>query len=597
MTVDIQTKKGVWKNTARIYAKHAKRYPVRLTVALVTMPIASIIGSIIIPFVFSRVIADLAAYSAGQTELVSNIYHMLWVIAGLLIVEIIGWRVVDFTMIKLQIAVLRDLEQTVFDALLQHSYSFHVNSFGGSLVAQAKRFVNEFERVFDILYFDVSGLFIRVFFSTIVLLWQSWIIGIVFLIWVIFFIAIQFYLIRRKSPITKIAAAADSSVTANLADAVTNIMNIKIFGRERFEGRRFNRTINDRAEKRDDSWMIDWKIRFIQHTMSTGLYLSSIVISAVLLINGYVDIGTVILLQLYMLPLFGQLWNFGRQMQRIEQSFSDATEMTWVLTNEPSVKDASRINRFNVSSGEIVFQDVSFKYEDENSQQLFENFNLTIDAKSHVGLVGPSGGGKSTVTMLLLRFIDINAGKILIDGQDISKIKQSTLRESIAYVPQEPILFHRSLLDNIRYGKPSATKKEIIEAAKKAHAHEFIQKLPKKYDTLVGERGTKLSGGEKQRVAIARAILKNAPILVLDEATSALDSESEQLIQDALTKLMEGRTTIIIAHRLSTIQRTDRIIVLGDGQIIEDGTHADLVQQEGLYANLWSHQSGGFIED
>lgn len=590
------TKKGVWKDTAKIYFNHSKRYPAKLAIVFSVMPITSIVMSIVTPFIFSRVIANLALFAAGNTAVASDIYQALWFIAGLLILEVVGWRIVDFTVIKLQIATLRDLEQTVFNTLLQHSYSFHVNSFGGSLVAQGKRFVNEYERIFDLLFFDFSGLFISVFFSTIVLMSQSLIIGLGFLLWVIFFISVQVFLIRKKSPVTKIAAAADSSVTANLADAVTNIMNIKIFGREKYEEKRFKDTVNDRMRKRNKSWMLDWRIRLVQHVMSVGLYFTSVIVSAVLLINGSIDIGTVILLQFYMLPLFSQLWNFGRQMQRMEQAFSDASEMTQILLSEPSVKDISQAKSIQVNEGKIVFKNMSFKYDGAENQRLFEEFNLAIEPKTHVGLVGPSGGGKSTITMLLLRFIDLESGEILIDGHNVSKVRQAALREAIAYVPQEPILFHRSILENISYGKPSATEKQVLTAAKKANAHRFISKLPKGYDTLVGERGTKLSGGEKQRVAIARAMLKNAPILLLDEATSALDSESERLIQDALGKLMAGRTTIVIAHRLSTIQRSDRIVVLDDGKIVEDGSHKELVEQNGLYAELWSHQSGGFIE-
>ncbi len=233
----------------------------------------------------------------------------------------------------------------------------------------------------------------------------------------------------------------------------------------------------------------------------------------------------------------------------------------------------------------------------DEKKPLFCGFNLAIASGEKVGLVGHSGGGKSSVTRLLLRFMDIQGGQILIDDQDISKITQDDLRGHIAYVPQEPLLFHRSIAENIAYGKPDAKKSEVEQAAKLAHAHEFIKDLPSGYDTLVGERGVKLSGGQRQRVAIARAMLKDAPILVLDEATSALDSESEKLIQDALWKLMEGRTAIVIAHRLSTIQRMDRIVVLEDGEIVEQGSHKELLEKDGVYARLWAHQSGGFLED
>jgi ATP-binding cassette subfamily B protein len=241
---------------------------------------------------------------------------------------------------------------------------------------------------------------------------------------------------------------------------------------------------------------------------------------------------------------------------------------------------------------------MSFTHPDSRQDDaLFAHLNLTIKASEKIGLVGHSGSGKTTLTKLLLRFSDIDDGKILIDGQNIADITQDALRQQIAYVPQEPLLFHRSIRENIAYGKPEASDTEVTEAARKAHALDFIEKLPQQFDTLVGERGVKLSGGQRQRIAIARAILKDAPILVLDEATSALDSESEKLIQAALWELMKGRTAIVIAHRLSTIQKMDRIVVLHDGEIMEQGTHAKLVENSGIYAQLWAHQSGGFLED
>jgi len=234
---------------------------------------------------------------------------------------------------------------------------------------------------------------------------------------------------------------------------------------------------------------------------------------------------------------------------------------------------------------------------DGNKKALFDGFSLTINPGEQVGLIGRSGSGKTSLTRLLLRFSDIKDGQIKIDGQDITQVKQSELREAIAYVAQEPSLFHRSIRENIAYGKPSATEQEIFDAAEQANATEFIESLPKGFDTTIGERGVKLSGGQRQRIAIARAILKNAPILVLDEATSALDSESEQLIQDALAKLMVGRTSIVIAHRLSTISRLNRIVVMDHGKITEQGTHGELMANDGIYAKLWSRQSGGFIKD
>jgi ATP-binding cassette subfamily B protein len=246
-----------------------------------------------------------------------------------------------------------------------------------------------------------------------------------------------------------------------------------------------------------------------------------------------------------------------------------------------------------VKNGAVDFQNVGFHY--NHDTKIFHGFNLKVRPGEKLALVGPSGGGKSTVIKLLFRFKDIQEGRILIDGQDICQVTQDSLRQAVALVPQDPILFHRSLMDNIRYGRPEATDEEVYAAAKAAHAHEFISKLPEGYKTFVGERGVKLSGGERQRVAIARAILKNAQILVLDEATSSLDSESEYYIQDALNNLMKNKTTIVIAHRLSTIREMDRIIVMEDGQVKEEGTHDELLSiDEGLYQRLWNRQVHGF---
>ena len=279
-------------------------------------------------------------------------------------------------------------------------------------------------------------------------------------------------------------------------------------------------------------------------------------------------------------------------MQSINRAFGDAHDMTVILDEPRLVADEPGAKDLAVTRGDILFSNLSFSYSDGSMPtSVFENFTLHIPPGQRVGLVGKSGSGKTTVTRLLLRLSDIQEGKILVDGQDISRISQGSLRRQIAYVPQEPLLFHRTIAENIAYGRPDATKEQIRQAAKDANALEFIETLPEGFDTITGERGVKLSGGQRQRIAIARAILTNAPILVLDEATSALDSESEQLIQGALENLMKGKTSIVVAHRLSTVARLDRIIVLKDGEIIEDGTHEELLNKHGEYSGLWERQT------
>jgi ATP-binding cassette subfamily B protein len=309
------------------------------------------------------------------------------------------------------------------------------------------------------------------------------------------------------------------------------------------------------------------------------------------------NIATIFLMLNYTSSIVNQLFGFSNNaLRNYNRSFGDSADMVKILHEEAEVQDPETPEPSRMHTGNITLREVIFTHNGANDA-LFDKLSLNIAAGEKVGLIGHSGSGKSTFTRILLRFSDIDGGEILIDGQNIAKVTQDDLRKSIAYVPQEPLLFHRTIRENIAYGKPGATLEDVIDAAQKANADEFIKGLPQGYETLVGERGVKLSGGQRQRVAIARALLKDAPILVLDEATSALDSESEKLIQAALWHLMEGRTAIAIAHRLSTVQRMDRIIVMDNGKIVEQGTHAELLKKKGTYAKLWAHQSGGFLED
>jgi ATP-binding cassette subfamily B protein len=391
---------------------------------------------------------------------------------------------------------------------------------------------------------------------------------------------------------------AQSKQTGYLADSISNIMAIKSFAATHEESAGHWKVATISKGMGQHSLKATTKRETYASVVTSSISIAAIALAIVGVGWFHTDVATVFLVVSYTGAIGMRLWEFQNVLRQYNRAFGDASDMVKILQIEPEVKDIENPVPFKATSGSIDFNHVEFAHAGtDKDDTLFRDLDLHIRAGEKVGLVGHSGSGKTTLTRLLLRFSDIDAGDISIDSQNIAQITQDDLRRAISYVPQEPLLFHRSIRENIAYGKPDATDEEIVEAARKAHADEFIAKLPHKYGTLVGERGVKLSGGQRQRIAIARAILKEAPILVLDEATSALDSESERLIQKALGELMKNRTAIVIAHRLSTVQKMNRIIVLDNGNILEQGSHEELVNSKGTYAQLWAHQSGGFIED
>lgn len=565
-----------------------------LTLSLVSVVLAIFFGETLIGYYFGRLFSELVKFQSGDPT--DSIYNLAWFIITVYVLQIIFWRIHDYTFSWRQAHELRDLEQYIFSRLPNYSYKFYSETYSGALVSQVNRFIKAYQEFGAILAFDYLVMISRICLATGFLLFLAQPIGILLGAWSVVFVVAVAFLSIKKSPITRVEAAADSRVTAALSDAITNMINIKIFARTNYEKKRFNAVSYDRFKKRSRSWRLNSYIREFRWQLILWFFVAYMLISINLVINGSVTASTVFASQIYILAILASLLQLHQVIQRTEQLFADSAELTDVLDKLPELTDPDKPEPVKIDKGKIEFDSVRFRYQD-GSRNVFADLNLKIPAGQKVGLVGHSGSGKSSLSRLLLRFVDVQKGQILIDSQDISKITQDDLRSNIAYVPQEPILFHRSLAENIAYGREEATEQEVINASKLAHAAEFVEKMPEGYETLVGERGVKLSGGEKQRVAIARAMLSKAPILILDEATSALDSKSENLIAKALDELMKKRTTIVIAHRLSTIKKMDRIIVLKDGAIVEDGTHESLLKKKGEYAELWHHQSGGFLEE
>ncbi len=546
------------------------------------------------PLLLSRFVGDLTNI-AGKS--LSHFTNFIWLWIGLHMAQTVVGRVGIHTWFRALAYSLMDIDLSSFKTTLSHSSDFFTNNFTGSLVTKFNRFTRSFDVLSTAVMFDLNSLMVQVIFPFFILLFIAPTIAFVLLGWSVLFSLSLLYLHKKKLSRTRAVAEYDSKVTGVVADVITNAMSVKMFSSFKPEMLDFRELSAKRVGARFKNMLFGDFIRVYKVFFIILLEIPVFLLSAKFAIEGRASVTEILLIQLYVQQLIRSLWDFGKLVEKLEEALADATEMTEIYALEPSVVDVDHPRPLNKIKGRIQLKNIDFTYEGENESTVFRKMTVDIPVGQKVGLVGPSGGGKTTLTKLLLRFMDVTNGQILIDGQDISKVTQDDLRLNIAYVPQEPLLFHRSIYDNIAYGDPAASKEEVFQAAKLAHADEFIDKLPNGYETLVGERGIKLSGGQKQRVAIARAMIKKAPILVLDEATSALDSKSEKLITAALDSLMKNRTTIVIAHRLSTIRKLDRILVLKDGEIIEDGTHAELLAKKDLYAELWGHQQGDFLED
>ena len=573
----------------RIYKAHKWATLVNFTFT----PIAIFFGETLVGYKVGILFQKLVDFKTGGST--HELFDIAWVIIAFYIIQIVFYRINDYTAIWRQTNGLRDMEQYIFSRLPLHSYGFFSETYGGALVSQVNRFLQANEQFDDVVIFDYLEGFSRIALSAGILLVIARPLGLLIAIWAPIFVFAVVMSSMKKAHITRAASTADSNVIAFISDAITNMVTIKTFARSQLEAKNFNAVSADRYAKRFRSFRFNAHIRDFRWVLALAFFIIYIFLSIHLVVIGSITPAAMVAGQIYVFAILNSLLGLHQVIQRTEQLFADSAELTDVLDKKPELEDPAIPEVPRIKDGLIEFKSVTFTYPG-TTKKVFDDLNLKILPGQRVGLVGHSGSGKSTITRLLLRFLDIDDGSILIDDQDIKHIIQDDLRKNIAFVPQEPLLFHRSLKDNIGYGRTDANEKEIHEAARLAFADEFIDHLPETYDTLVGERGVKLSGGEKQRVAIARAMLTDCPILILDEATSALDSKSEKLIAKALDKLMENRTTLVIAHRLSTIRKLDRIIVLRAGKIIEDGTHEELLEHDGEYAELWNHQSGNFLE-
>ena len=521
-------------------------------------------------------------------------------VLALLVVNAVGQtlsKLQDYSVYKLEINGDYQLSRLCFDTLSNQSMTFHNSRFGGSLVSQTSRFVSGYSGLVDVVTYSLWPTLASIVLTVGILAPIAPLFVAILVVMLVLYVVIAYGMYRRILPLSAEASRAQNKLSGVLSDAVTNILAVKTYGREDYERGLF--TTADREAMAAEN--VNMRATMRRGFTTSALITAIMFVVSIFVVGGNawfgISAGTLVMMFTYTYNLTMRFNYFNSMMQRINRAFGDAAEMTRVLDEPTLVADDADAKPLAVTEGRIDFENLRFRYPDApKDDYVFEDLNLHIPAGQRVGLVGRSGSGKTTLTKLLLRLDDVQEGRVLVDGQDVSHCTQQSLRRQVAYVPQEALLFHRSIRENIAYGKPDATEEEIRRAAEEANALEFIERLPDGFDTMVGERGVKLSGGQRQRVAIARAILVDAPILVLDEATSALDSESEALVQGALENLMRGRTSIVVAHRLSTVASLDRIVVLAHGEVVEDGTHHELVERGGEYASLWNRQTGGFLE-
>lgn len=580
-----------YKDVGRFAWHYWSRRP-RAALALAALMIAATVMDTIFPVYTGKIVDALSGHPPGDEAALWQAlnYLLIYIVIGLAF-HTMRWGAISlwawFS--------VRNLYEILTDSMrkVQHfSADWHANAFAGGTVRKITRGMWSFDVFGDTLFMGIMpALVIMVTMTAILLVKLPWV-GVFAAFMIVVYTAFSIWTsLAILAPRFRAAAGADTKVGATLADIITGNPTVKSFGAESREERLFRRVAKLWRLRSQKAWLsgeIANYIRgLIRMTMMTGMVAMTIWMWK----NGQATPGDIALAITSFFIVGGYLRDIGMHIANLQRSISEMEDVISFWLREDDVRDKPGAKELAVPKGEIVFENVNFVYKGQ-SKALFEELNLRIAPGEKLALVGPSGSGKTSFVRLVQRLYDVSSGEIRIDGQNIAEVTQESLRRNIALVPQEPVLFHRSLAANIAYGKPDASMSEIIEAAKQAYAHDFIENFPQGYATLVGERGIKLSGGERQRVAIARAILVNAKILILDEATSSLDSVSEHLIQKALVQLMKGRTTITVAHRLSTIQTADRILVFDKGRIVEQGTHHELIAREGShYRHLYEMQA------
>lgn len=559
--------------------------------ALVAVVIAATlnVGS---SYVFKLIVNASTALTAGGSA------HDLWYAIGLYVVVSGGgalvWRLSGFLGMRWSTGVRATARYSLSSYVTLHSHNYFSNRFAGSLLNKISSAATSATDMVDQVLWQFTGFVVTMIASFVIIFSTNHTLALIFLVWILLITPLNMYFARHRVTRSVDAQKAETALSGATVDILGNMSAVQEYSNRTHELERLKELIVTRRIKGQRNWRYGETVLLVNGLLQTAFVGGLLSVATYLAVTGVLTPGDIALMLTVVIYVEDRLTFIGQQFNNFANSWGQIAESLEDILQAHDVPDVEHPTLISTEPKEVAFKDVTFKYENIT---VFDKFSLTIPKGQRVGLVGRSGAGKSTLVKLILRHYDLDEGEILIGEANVAHIGKENLRRQIAVVPQEPSLFHRTIRENIAYGNLKASEEEIIAAAKHAEAHDFITQLPEGYDSLVGERGVKLSGGQRQRIAIARAMLKNAPILLLDEATSALDSESETAVQKALLNLMQNRTVIAIAHRLSTLRAMDRIIVMDQGQITEDGTHEELLEKKGLYASLWSHQASGFLEE
>jgi len=576
--------------------KHWQKQPIRIAIVMLCV-LGETTADLLTPFFAGRLVEAVASGAATDEIAWNGAVTAFLVLVGLGLMAVLLRQAIFMLIIRLTLRIMTDVVTHAFQRVQRFSSDWHANAFAGSTVRKITRGMWALDVLNDTVLIALLPSIVMLVGST-VLLGLFWpLMGLIVGVGSLIYIAVTVTLSTAwVAPAASLANMWDTRMGGALADAVSCNAVVKGFGAETREEARLKLVLDKWRVRTDRTWNRGTFNGTVQNILLWLMRISIIGAGLYLWHAGAASAGDITFVITSFLVLQGYLRDIGTHVRNLQRSVNDMEELVGLEDQPLGIDDRPGVKPITIGAGGITFEKVDFHY-GVHTRPLYSGLDVTIRPGERVGLVGHSGSGKTTFVKLIQRLYDVSGGRVAVDGVDIRDVEQASLRRQIAIVQQDPVLFHRSLAENIAYGRPEATREEIIEAAKLANAHQFIESLPKGYETMVGERGIKLSGGERQRVAIARAFLSNARVLILDEATSSLDSESEALIQQAMDRLMVGRTTLVIAHRLSTVRSLDRLLVFDAGKIVEEGTHAQLVKLNGgIYRRLFERQAGELVK-